>query len=247
MKRAGVLVVAVAVAGACDGRTPIESSATGGGSGDQPELMARWNAAVDVTPSSFDFHWTAFTQFPHPTFEGGTAAAYQAFATVLLAFFQRGDDFDFLARNHLFTLPLVHVSPNGTGELATSFQALATYFASGEAITVIPADTRAALQIYVDRMMGAPADAGSSPPPPPDGAYAAMCRHYCEALHDSNIYGCVQAGRDVATCTQIAPAVEECFQLRCVPQLVTPALCLTQCDGLRGAYDAVCGGADGPS
>src|SRR5690242_11602833 len=50
--------------------TPVDTTSV------QPELMARWNAAVDGTPSSFDFHWTAFTQFPHPTYKGGSAEAY---------------------------------------------------------------------------------------------------------------------------------------------------------------------------
>ena len=57
-------------------------------------LERRRSAPVD----GFDFGWTTFNQFPHPTFKGGSAEAYQAFAKVLLAFFDNGDNFDFLTR-----------------------------------------------------------------------------------------------------------------------------------------------------
>src|ERR1044071_9884439 len=69
----------------------------------EQSLLARWNTVASAPVDGFDFLWSRFNQFPHPTFKGGTAEAYQAFAKVLLAFFDHGDNFDFLAQNHLFT------------------------------------------------------------------------------------------------------------------------------------------------
>jgi hypothetical protein len=116
------------------------------------DLMARWNAVVPAADSTFDFHWRAFEQFPHPTYKGGSAEAYRAFATLLLAFFQQGDDFDFLARNHLFGLELVYVFPSGANGLSTNFAELAASFAAPDGYGAIPADTRQALQAIADRI-----------------------------------------------------------------------------------------------
>jgi hypothetical protein len=118
----------------------------------QAELLARWNAAADLDTSSFDFHWYRFDQFPHPTYKGGTREAYQAFAEVLLLFFQSGDDFDFLARNQLFELPLVYIFPSGQSGLDTSFKQLATDFSSSTGFGDIPDATRQALKGFLDRM-----------------------------------------------------------------------------------------------
>ena len=70
-------------------------------------------------------------QFPHPTFKAGSEAAYGEFAQVLLAFFQRGDDFDFIARNCLFRVPLYYAMANGDHGQGWTFGGLAAYFASG--------------------------------------------------------------------------------------------------------------------
>lgn len=118
----------------------------------QDSLMVRWNAVADVSLSGYSFHWGTFDQFPHPTFKGGSAEAYRGFAEVLLAFFDRGDDFDFLAHNHLFTLSLVYVFPNGAKGFETTFQALAASFASADSYGGIPADTRNSLEAFLSRM-----------------------------------------------------------------------------------------------
>lgn len=123
---------------------------------DTPEveqsLLARWNAVASAPVDGFDFHWNTFNQFPHPTFKGGSAEAYQAFAKVLLAFFDDGDNFDFLARNRLFKLHLIYVFPSGQTGLDTNFEDLAVYLTKSDGFPDVPADTRNALAAYVDRI-----------------------------------------------------------------------------------------------
>jgi hypothetical protein len=109
------------------------------------EMMRRWNATVDSGTWAIDFHWSQVDEFPHPTFKGGTAEAYGQFAAVLLAFFQRADDFDFLAQNHLFTMQLRDDTASGVGDLVTSFAELADYFSSTSAFGDIPPDVRSGL------------------------------------------------------------------------------------------------------
>src|SRR4051812_20919654 len=78
----------------------------------QQSLMSCWNvvaAGVTTMAGGGDFLWNVFDQFPHPTFKGGSAEAYEHFAGVLVAFFENGDNFDYLAKNRLFTLPLLYV------------------------------------------------------------------------------------------------------------------------------------------
>ncbi len=125
---------------------------TEGRSGVEQDLMARWNAVATAGDAAFDFRWATFNQFPHPTFKGGSAEAYRAFAAVLLEFFQAQDNFDFLARSGLFTLHLVYVFPSGAIGLDTSFQALATSFAAPDGFGAIPLEVRQALQELADRM-----------------------------------------------------------------------------------------------
>src|SRR4029077_4441455 len=98
----------------------------------QQSLMARWNAVASAPVDGFDFRWTTFNQFPHPTFKGGTAEAYQAFAKMLLAFFDHGDNFDFLTRNRLFHLHLIYVLPSGQIGLDTNFEASAMYLTGSD-------------------------------------------------------------------------------------------------------------------
>jgi hypothetical protein len=118
----------------------------------QQALMARWNAAATAAGTSIDFHWTVEDQFPHPTVKGGTAQAYQQFATVLLLFFQRGDDFAFLAQNHLFETPLRFITASGQVDVDTTFQKLATELSSSTGFGNIPDATRQALKGFLDRM-----------------------------------------------------------------------------------------------
>jgi len=126
---------------------------------DTPEveqsLLARWNAVASAPVDGFDFHWSTFNQFPHPTFKGGSAEAYQAFAKVLLAFFDAGDNFDFLARNRLFKLHLIYVFPSGQTGVDTNFEDLVVYLTKSDGFPDVPADTRNALAAYVDRIKAA--------------------------------------------------------------------------------------------
>jgi len=62
---------------------------------------------------------------PPPDFQGGSAEAYQAFAEILVAFYQAGDNFDFLANNHLFQTPLRDVLASGQ-ESDWTFEQLTT-------------------------------------------------------------------------------------------------------------------------
>ena len=50
------------------------------------ELMRRWNVAVDAGTQTLDFHWRSVTDFPHPTFRGGSTLAYGEFSDVLVRF-----------------------------------------------------------------------------------------------------------------------------------------------------------------
>jgi hypothetical protein len=88
---------------------------------------------------------------------------------------------------------------------------------------------------------GQVADAGVAAP---DGGdpYLVMCRHYCDALDQTWLYVCLSSGTDAAACAA-ASSSDLCFQDRCAPRFVQPALCFTQCDALDRAYRGVCGGA----
>ncbi len=89
------------------------------------EAMKRWNAAVGgvTVPAPMfgqvNFAWPELYKFPHPTFKGGSAEAYGAFAAVLLVFLQNDDNFNYLAKNKLFTADLRYGFPNGTGTMWT--------------------------------------------------------------------------------------------------------------------------------
>ena len=82
---------------------------------------------------------------------------------------------------------------------------------------------------------GVTADSGA----PGDG-YDAMCRHYCQALEETDLLGCTSTGRPLDECQAISPTADSCFDLRCRPRRVDVALCLRQCDSLRGLYDGRC-------
>jgi hypothetical protein len=70
----------------------------------QTGLLARWNAAVDATHTSIDFHWTELQDFPHPTFRMGSSEAYSQFAAVLVRFFQTDGNLMFLEDNELLDM-----------------------------------------------------------------------------------------------------------------------------------------------
>lgn len=83
------------------------------------ELMTRWNGVAPeftAEPRCFgpiNFTWTAPDRFPHPTYKGGSAAAYGAFARALEAFLSNDDHFTFLRKNDLFGAELRYVMPSG--------------------------------------------------------------------------------------------------------------------------------------
>jgi hypothetical protein len=258
-----MLLTACAAMSSCGGRLLEESSSQGTGPTPttnttpagvddvQQSLMARWNAAAAAAPlSGFDFRWNVFNQFPHPTFKGGTAEAYQAFAKVLLAFFDRGDDFDFLAQNHLFKLRLDYVFPGGQNGLGTNFEELARYLSTSGTFPFVPEDTRSALEAYVHRIETA--ESGMTVDPHPeagatavDASYLKMCSNYCNALAETNIYSCAKAGRDCRD--EVLGWGDLCYRERCVPMLVEQSLCFHQCDILATFYGPVCAGDNVPA
>jgi hypothetical protein len=207
----------------------------------QQSLLARWNAAASAPVDGFDFLWGTFDQFPHPTFKGGTAEAYHAFAKVLLAFFDHGDNFDFLARNRLFALPLIYVLPSGQNGIDTNFEALAVYLTSSDGFPSVPADTRSALAVYVDRI----AAVESGTVVKPVASYETMCRNYCNALAETNIYYCASVGRDCRD--QVLGWGDLCYRERCAPMLVTQSLCYQQCGTAAAHYATVCSAGNAPA
>lgn len=89
-----------------------------------PEVMRRWNAsagarpavAVNNPPNMKRFVWTDHG-FPHPTYAGGSREAYGAFAEAFLAFLQAEGNFDFLAENDYFIVPLPDsIAPGGRSQ-----------------------------------------------------------------------------------------------------------------------------------
>src|SRR3954471_7571238 len=69
---------------------------------------------------------------------------------------------------------------------------------------------------------------------------AAMCHHYCHGLEQTLFYNCMQSGSSSDACVDEAISYEDqCFQGRCVPQLVQPKTCLAQCDSLATFYGQV--------
>jgi hypothetical protein len=108
----------------------------------QQELMSRWNAVAKAVTVPFagstvtvDFLWTSYNQFPHPTYKGGSAEAYQAFADILVAFYGRDDNFTFLANNHLFRIALRYVISSGQTTRWT-FEQLTDDFSSNDWATI---------------------------------------------------------------------------------------------------------------
>jgi hypothetical protein len=111
-------------------------------------LISRWNAAVDAVHASNYFRWSSIDQFPHSTYMGGTAQAYEQFAAILLKFLQV--HFDFLASESLLQTRLLYVLPTDTDVFGT-FQELATQMAK-TSVGDIPAQTREQLAGFAHRM-----------------------------------------------------------------------------------------------
>jgi hypothetical protein len=117
------------------------------------DLLMRWNAAADtIATPGYDFHWRDFNEFPHPTYQLGTAEGYGDFSEVLLAFLQAGDNFDFMARNHLFGITLHDIFASGQDGLGMTFEALVDYFGSPTAFGNIKDSTRAAIAAYGEKI-----------------------------------------------------------------------------------------------
>lgn len=154
MRRLVTLVLAFTVGlstAGCLGTHVLGESPTAPSAGDQREMMDRWNRTVDNTPSDFtqttgfDFHWTGFYQFPHPTFKGGDEAAYSTFAALLLAYLQDEGNFAYLAQRRLFDAELSYELPSGQRDDFGDFRALVDAFSSTSSFGNIPEATRQGL------------------------------------------------------------------------------------------------------
>ena len=138
MKHAYVLVTLLAatmagsVAGCAGGKmeeAAISSPAV------QSDLLTRWNAAAEEhSTANYDFHWPVFPQFPHPTFKMGTEEAYATFQTVLLAFLEDEDNFQFLQHQRLFDAPLPHEFENHCCDTSWTFRGLVGDFAGADTL-----------------------------------------------------------------------------------------------------------------
>jgi hypothetical protein len=81
-------------------------------------------------------------------------------------------------------------------------------------------------------------DAGKLTPLP--GTYEAMCLHYCETLEKTLVYGCLASVHADDCASRLLGTVAQCVDLRCAPKLVTPSLCLLQCDSLAMSQSSYC-------
>ncbi len=160
MKNAGWLVLAAVLLGTtgCIGDKVLGDSAIAASAVEQQQLMDRWNATVESTPTNFvwgtgpAFEWPAFEKFPHPTFKGGSVEAYQTFAILLLAFMRNEENFHYLARNRLFDIGLGYRMANGELGETWCFRELVTQFSSETMFGEIPEETRIGLQEIADRL-----------------------------------------------------------------------------------------------
>jgi hypothetical protein len=125
---------------------------------DLAEVVARWNTVADQSPVDLPapFGRVTFTcdgeHFPHPTFKGGSAEAYGAFANVLLAFLQRDGNFDLLAANRLFTVNLRSGVPGPQGpDSGWTFESLLQDFSQPDSFGTHDAATRSALRAISER------------------------------------------------------------------------------------------------
>jgi hypothetical protein len=148
-------LLALAPVGGCGAHSDDEQTLTVEA---QQDLMTRWNAVADgvAIPSGFgfdvDFKWEAFDQFPHPTFKGGSEEAYRGFADILIAFYEKDDNFDFLIKNKCFSITLRYVFTGGQDGFRTSFAQLTDEFSQNDWMT---AETRAKLAAFSVRIRAA--------------------------------------------------------------------------------------------
>jgi hypothetical protein len=134
LRIATLVLVGVACAGCYSARVAHSDAAVMSLDQAKQDMVTRWNETVANNPSNFassgfSFIWPTFEQFPHPTFRGGSAEAYQEFARLLLIYTQTGDNFDFLAVNGLFDVELRDASVSGSADFGT-LRGLVNQFAS---------------------------------------------------------------------------------------------------------------------
>jgi hypothetical protein len=122
------------------------------------QAMVRWNENRAIHPTDFEgatqysFEWPKFDQFPHPTFRGGSEAAYGAFADLLLTYLHDENTFEFLSTNDFFDERLLVVFSSGQVGLDTSFRELVNSFSSDDAFGDISTSTRAGLASIAARL-----------------------------------------------------------------------------------------------
>jgi hypothetical protein len=114
----------------------------------QAELLKRWNAVADAPGGgAFNFKWADYGNFPHPTFRGGSGEAYGAFAKVLVAVLKTGDNFEFMAKNELFTAELRTSVPGGSLKgTGWTFAGFARQFAAPKSFATLDDETHKAIR-----------------------------------------------------------------------------------------------------
>jgi hypothetical protein len=124
----------------------------------QQGLMARWNtvAAGVTAEGGFHFRWDSFDQFPHPTFKGGSIDAYRRFADILVALYEKDDNFQYLSDNRLFRATLRFVAPTGSSAPAveTTFETMTSILLSDNWLA--PGETQRKLEEFQARIRMAP-------------------------------------------------------------------------------------------
>ena len=136
----------------CGGAEPQGQSSATVSAEVQQDLMGRWNQVADgITVESWNFRWDRFSDFPHPTFKGGSSEAYIAFARILVAFYELDDTFGYLESNKLFTMPLQMSYADRKVAFETSFAELTKLLVTVDFAT-IPADTLGKLRDFDARI-----------------------------------------------------------------------------------------------
>ena len=120
------------------------------------EEMRRWNQAASARPDEdpwLNFQWAESTRFPHPTFKGGSTAAYVRFAEVLRLFSEGEGNVAFLRDNCLFDTRLKNVFDSGQVGIDTSWRELAEDVAQGKSLFAsADAKDRAAARRFLQQM-----------------------------------------------------------------------------------------------
>ena len=149
-----IVFVAFVLLGGCGGRDSQTVSVE-----TQQSLMSRWNrVATGITVPLFpggppvDFLWNAFDKFPHPTFRGGSAAAYEAFANILIAFYENGDNFAFLSESRLFRITLSSTLANGMPGVDTTFEQITSQLSSDAWAPLVSAGVRQQLGMFIAKI-----------------------------------------------------------------------------------------------